>query len=96
MREIYASSFILLTGTPLHNRWADLSGLLQFLKGHPFSSPAKFSQIFTGESLAGEQKAHFQKLLQGTLISRPATVLTLPPVYYEDVMFGRDESVLVV
>lgn len=43
---IPAKAVIMLSGTFAHNKWHDISGYLDFIKGHPFDSHSKFIRFF--------------------------------------------------
>lgn len=87
LQQLHVASWCVMSGTLAHNRWHDLSGYLDFVKGHPYDTHAKFNKQFSvtgytnmaSRELGGPQMALLQRFLQALLIMRPANILTLPP-----------------
>lgn len=105
IKELYYEAVIMLSGTFLHNKWQDISGLVDFVNGHPFNTHRKFCRAFSTVNYKGvpeqpdEVKTRLlQRFLQAFTIARPSTVLELPEaVFYRDLFqLSDDEAALVL
>lgn len=78
IKGLFAESFLMMSGTLPHNRWHDISGYIDFLKGHPFDTHKKFIRTF-GESQRPDISGLrlLQRFLQAFTIARPSSVLKL-------------------
>ena len=85
--QLPVSSWCLMSGTLPHNRWHDISGYLDFVKGHPYTSHEKFMAQFSAPNythsasrdIGGAQLLLLQRFLQALIVIRPRDVLKLPP-----------------
>lgn len=50
--KLHVSSYCMMSGTLAHNRWHDISGYLDFVKGHPYTSNSRFNARFSRTSYA--------------------------------------------
>jgi SNF2 family DNA or RNA helicase len=91
---IPAKAYIIMSGTLAHNKWHNMSGYIDFLQGHPFTTHSKFLHTFSSFSTTGDiQTPHIsrirllQRFLQPFLIAIPASVLNLDDVVRNRVEF---------
>lgn len=84
LKNLFYLSAIVLSGTPAHNAWHDISGLIDFLQGHPFKDHQLFMKAFSStdyEGRIGRPELHrmraLQRFIQAFTIARPATILKL-------------------
>ncbi|TAQ83552.1 hypothetical protein B7494_g8124 [Chlorociboria aeruginascens] len=85
IKSLFYESAIILTGTPGHNHYHGFSGLVSFLKGHPFTNHTLFMKAFSSIGYDGKvgrpdltRVRFLQRFLQGITIARPADTLKLP------------------
>ena len=82
--KLPVKSWVMISGTLPHNRWHDVSGYLDFIKGHPFTTESAFKRQFSTmdyDSYAkptGAQIALLQRFMQAFTIMRPGDILKLP------------------
>jgi SNF2 family DNA or RNA helicase len=93
-KGIPAKAYIIMSGTLAHNKWHNMSGYVDFLQGHPFTTHTKFLHTFSSFSTTGNiQAPHIsrirllQRFLQAFLIAVPASVLNLQNVVRNRVEF---------
>lgn len=87
LKSLPVVAWVLMSGTLAHNRWHDISGYIDFLRGHVYKTEDAFNRQFsrpghgTGHArqIEGPQMALLQRFLQVFLIMRPKEVLKLPP-----------------
>lgn len=98
---LYATAYILLSGTLPHNKWSDISGYLDFIHDHPFSTEAKFMRTFATSDYTGAvvdpdapRLRLLQKFLQAILIARPVSVLRLKDCQQWFIAYEPDEDEL--
>lgn len=84
VKDLFVKAVILLSGTVCHNEWHNVSGLVNFLQGHPFTTHKKFIKTFSSFSRSSPmgvpnpaQIATLQKFLQAFTVIRPPEVLPL-------------------
>ncbi|KAL6919734.1 hypothetical protein FSST1_003760 [Fusarium sambucinum] len=83
--HLHYTHILMLTGTPIHNTFADLAGQTMLLPGGGFfTSIDHFSHMFCKEPVleleATTWKVRlFRRLFQGLIVARPKRVVTLPP-----------------
>jgi hypothetical protein len=76
-----ATSRWAVTGTPVQNYLADLSGLLKFLKFIPYDDPKTLDKQVLAYLQRGDPKEgieRLQKLCHAIMIRRPASIMHLP------------------
>ncbi|RYP70415.1 hypothetical protein DL771_005456 [Monosporascus sp. 5C6A] len=78
---ILADEMGLVTGTPIQNSLADLSGLLKFLKFHPYDDPSTldediFDYIRREDPTEGIRR--LKELCRAIMIRRPSSIISLP------------------
>jgi SNF2 family DNA or RNA helicase len=85
IQALYFKSVIVLSGTLAHNKWDNLSGMIAYLRNHPFSSHARFMKAFSVQDYKGRTQPpdmsrmrRLQTFLQANLVARPASTITLP------------------
>ena len=71
---------IMLTGTPLDNKWADAFALMTMLKGHPITSIQKMRWAFTGTNIKGktpedEYLKRFIQCMDAMTLRRPLATI---------------------
>lgn len=99
IKELYYRKAILLSGTFLANRWSDVYGLVDYLKGHPFESFADFMSVF-GLSRFDEgygrppvsRQRRLIRFLQAFTFARPSSLLDLPGMKTNMVRFPLDAA----
>lgn len=88
IKRMPVDAWLSMSGTLPHNRWHDMSGPIDFLQGHPYTTDTLFWQQFSRKGysasgqdsdLSGAQMALLQRFLQAVLVMRPRSVLHLPP-----------------
>ena len=82
--NLYRKAIIELSSTITYNKWDDLSGLVAYLKSHPFVDHDTFLRIFSSSQSVGRRgdidaagirlMTHF---LQAFAIARPSSVRKL-------------------
>lgn len=83
LMALKAKRVLVMSGTLPHNRWTDIFGYLNFLKGHPFNTQREFLRVF---GLPGERNTSARKLaclsrfMQAFTIVHPSSILNLPPM----------------
>lgn len=83
--QLAVKSWVMMSGTLPHNKWYDVSGYLDFIKGHPYTTKRDFSRQFVTTGYSGEkhptgpQMRLRQRFIQTFLIMRSRDVLDLPP-----------------
>lgn len=101
-RAIPKTYSILITGTPFYNSWIDSLGLLQLLKGHPFTSMDTFLEVFGSKDKKKNRQVtpttrkmlRIQKFMMSMTIARPLDTLELKPITIRDVHFELDANEL--
>lgn len=92
-KNLYCKAYVALSGTLMHNKWHDISGLLDFVDSHPFASWSTFMHAFseidyTGKVvLAPTKVALLQRFLQPFLIARPSSLIQLKELKQRRVPF---------
>lgn len=84
--QISTEAIIGLSGTLPHNRWTDIGGYLDFIKGHPYTDEQRFLTQFTRGAYDTSRKRPspaartlLQRLFMAFTIIRPKDSLKLPP-----------------
>lgn len=84
--SISTRAFIGLSGTLPHNRWTDVGGYLDFIKGHPYTNQNKFLAQFTRGAYSASRSRPspaamtlLQRFFMAFTIIRPKDSLKLPP-----------------
>ncbi|RSL96424.1 hypothetical protein CDV31_013492 [Fusarium ambrosium] len=107
VRDLRYEYAFMLTATPFHNAWTDISGQLRLLpQGGPFKDLKHFLNIFeTRGDLElvthprDGRKALFDTLMAATVLSRPKDCVNLPPVHRKTVtvdLTGHWRTVLLI
>lgn len=93
-KGIPAKAYVMMSGTLAHNKWHNMSGYVDFLQGHPFTTHAKFLHTFSSFSTTGDIQTPYisrirllQRFLQPFIIAVPASVLNLDDVVRNRVEF---------
>lgn len=89
LMKLPVSSWCIMSGTLAHNKWYDISGYLDFIKGHPYTTDREFLAQFKTPSytpnaapdISGAQLYLLQRFLQAFIVMRPRDVLRLPPCH---------------
>lgn len=74
---------IMLSGTFAHNKWHNISGYLDLVKGHPFDTHGKVMRFFSSSEIDGrsrlttDRRTMLQRLLLAFCVARPSAVLQL-------------------
>jgi len=95
---LFYEAVLLLSGTFLDNQWYDVGGLIQFLRGHPFTTTKIFRTAFSdrdyqGVELVREHKIRLlQKFLMAFVIARPSSLLNLKGINRHYVLFNLSPS----
>lgn len=96
VKMLYAKAFVMLSGTLTQHKWYALSGYVDFLKGHAFTSHTKFLHTFGGhrhgtpEDPGPDGSVLLRRFLQPLLIARPPStnpILKLKGIDKYDVPF---------
>ncbi len=90
----------MLYGTICYNQWHNISGLIDYLNGHPFKNNTRFHRAFSTYSYDGvmapepeESKVRvLQRFLLAFTIARPATMLALDKAQRYMVGFNIDDE----
>ncbi|OBT86746.1 hypothetical protein VE02_06279 [Pseudogymnoascus sp. 03VT05] len=97
IKNLHAKGFIMLSGTLPHNKWDDMSGYVDFLKDHPFTTHAEFIRTFTTSDYTGFNSSPdapklrlLQRFLQAVLIARPTSILKLETCIQKAVRYDAD------
>jgi SNF2 family DNA or RNA helicase len=84
IKRLPARAFVMLSGTLPHNKWHNMSGYLDYLKGHAFDTHEKFLHTFGTRDDYGRpdnpsetQLRRLQIFLQAMLVARPQSILEL-------------------
>lgn len=84
VKRLRAEAFIIMSGTLPHNLWHNFSGYVDFLQNHPYNTRSKFLHTFSSWDYDGQIHTPdmagirlLQKFLQGCLIARPRSILSL-------------------
>jgi len=85
LRSIRCKVVFLLSGTPFYNRWTDIFGQLSLLPRCPFKSINHSRELFASSTQNKLALKLLIRLLSGLLVSRPKSILSLPPVVTEDI-----------
>jgi len=87
VKKLYFKAVVLLTGTPAHNKWHNFFGLIDFLRGHHFTTRSLFMKAFATQDYEGRignpdlsRMRLLQRFLQAFTIARPTDILKLPGV----------------
>lgn len=97
-KNIHCKAYIILSGTLMHNKWHDISGMLDFVQSHPFTDHAKFMHAFSDRDYTGRlylpasKMVMLQRFLQPFLISRPASLIQLKELTRRRVPFRLNEG----
>jgi hypothetical protein len=83
LTELYTSSWCLMSDTLARDKWHNLSGYLDFFKGHSFTTDEKFMRQFSlrntdgsySQQIGEEQMVFLQRFLEAFLIMRPLEAL---------------------
>lgn len=101
VRHLYYDRIMLLSGTFLANRWYDIFGFVSLIPGHPFDDFQQFMRTFARKEQSGyysspsvSKRNRLLKFLMVFTISRPVSVLNLPPLSreYHDFKLTDDEE----
>ena len=102
VRHLTYDRILLLSGTFLANRWHDLFALISLIPGHPFQDYEQFLKTFAHKEDSGyystpsvSKRNRLVKFLMGFTISRPVSVLSLPPIkreFYDFVLTADEEA----
>lgn len=87
--KLPVKAWIMMSGSLAHNKWFDLSGYFDFIKGHPYTTHEEFLRQFSRGSYTGSSERQptgaqlklLQRVLQSFLIMPPADTLQLPPCH---------------
>lgn len=80
IKSLFAKAIVSLTGTPMHNKWHAISGYIDYLQGHPFTTHESFLHAFAYQEDGRVDDPNpiqirtLQRFLQAAMIARPSTV----------------------
>ncbi|KAH7350385.1 P-loop containing nucleoside triphosphate hydrolase protein [Pyrenochaeta sp. MPI-SDFR-AT-0127] len=80
--KLPVKAWVVMSSTLPHTRWDDISGYLDFVKGHAYPTHNKFMAQFSvsdGRTARAPRLKLLQRFLQAITIIRPQDVLRLPP-----------------
>ncbi|KAI9764339.1 MAG: hypothetical protein M1835_007597 [Candelina submexicana] len=102
LSQIYRSVTVMLSGTFLDNKWSDCLGALTLLRGHPFTDVKTFTKAFASRSKSGKfrdptptRMKRIKKLLMGLVVARPASLLNIPGLDFDNVKDYPGEKILI-
>ncbi len=94
VKRLFCSAILMLSGTFAHNVWHNMSGAVDFLQSHPFTSHKKFLRTFSSLTVDGRSGAPdiarmrlLQRFIQAIFIGRPSTLLALPTCHRVQIDF---------
>ncbi len=101
IRHLHYERIMLLSGTFLANKWYDIFGFVSLIPGHPFQDFHQFMKTFAHREENGyysspsvSKRNRLVKFLMSFTVSRPVSVLNLPPLTreYHDFQLTEDEE----
>jgi hypothetical protein len=101
IKDLFYNRIYMLSGTFLPNKWFDVYGSVDFLKGHSFTNIHLFRRAFArnvgNKSLdpTESKRNRLVKFLQAIVISRPVHILNLPglDVRYHGFSIANKETI---
>ena len=82
-KNLYRSTTLLLTGTPMKNSWSTAHVMIELLQGHPFKDFDEFTRVFGKAKASSPDPTHFARLVKfmmGMTVARPASILGLKEI----------------
>lgn len=94
VKNIHVEARVGYSGTLAHNKWDDVDGLFDFLKGHPIHNQQMFFRLFSDPDTGGHSRQPdakglhlLQRFLLACTIARPSSVLKLKQCHRHRVPF---------
>ena len=83
IKGLFYKKLLIVTGTPMPNRWFDIYGCIDFMMNHPFPRYSDFLRCFSDLEMnrAGPPPSKLPRLIKFLMevtVSRPASLLKLP------------------